>query len=148
MKKFALAIASLALAFAIATPVHAQTGLVAVPSATASTTPLVSLTWQTGTATGTQVQCSATFQCDYAIYRIAGTCPTQITGVTAWTAVGTTAANVLAYKDTTVAASTQYSYVVEAIAVTGGANSDPSNCTTVTTKANPQVPAPPVVTGS
>ena len=105
---------------------HAQT--VTVPPASSYQ---VALSWQAPST------CTATNTCMYAVYRMPGTV-TITAGTTGATLLGTTAAQVVTYTDTTVATGNTYSYAVET--VQGGANSAPSNTFTI---AIPLAPAAP-----
>ena len=113
--------------FLLSMAAHAQT--LTLPSASSNA---VVLNWTASTS------CTATTPCTYIPYRIVGSCPTTLAGTTGWTALASTASQVLTATDTTVTPGTIYSFVVEA--VQSGQNSGPSNCITLTI---PNVLAPP-----
>ncbi len=123
MKRIFAALAILTLA----TLVHAQT--VTVPPAS---TYQVNLTWTAATG------CTVAAPCTYTVYRLPGTV-TITAGTTGATLVGTTAAQTVAYTDSTVVSGQTYSYAVET--VQGGANSAPSNTFTVAIPLAPSAPS-------
>lgn len=104
---------------------------VTLPVATVETTVL---TW-TNSST-----CTTSTPCVMIPYRIGGTCPSTLGGTSGWTQLATTASQAVTATDTSVVPGSTYSYVVESVFVSGGANSGPSNCVTVTI---PNVPAAP-----
>lgn len=117
-------------------------GSVAYAQATVTLPPAtpeqVILTWTASTG------CSSTAPCTYQVYRATGTCPSTLPGSTGWTPLAPTASQAVTQTDLTVAFSTTYSYVVEA--VQGAVNSGPSNCITIATP--PALAAPTGLTGN
>ena len=108
---------------------HAQT--VSAPAATSNQ---VQLSWTAS------VSCTTATPCTYIPYRIAGACPATVAGSAGWTQLPATASQAVTALDPTVVSGTQYSYFIEAVLTSDGANSAPSNCVTVTV---PLVPAAP-----
>lgn len=144
MKKLALIGFVLgALAFALSS--HAQ--LVAVPPQSSPTPQKASLTWTfptTGLPAGT-VPCTSSFQCVVKVYRFSGTATSSDISSPNWTLASTTVAQATSYTDSPGAGT--WSYTIEAVAVSNGNNSAPSNIVVLTLTV-PPVPAPPSATGS
>lgn len=96
--------------------------------------------WQVNLSWTAPAACTAAAPCTYPVSRAlpaAGGCPAA-TG-TAYTLVGTSAAQATSYPDTTVAAGAQYCYVAQTSQ--GGAVGAPSAAVLVTVPGNPTAPA-------
>ena len=122
-------------------------GQVSVPPQSTPSPQKANLTWTiptTGLPSGT-VACSTTQQCIFKVYRFSGTATSSDLSSPTWTLATTTSAQASAYTDNPGAGT--WSYVIEAVFVSNGNNSGPSNIV-VLTLTNPPVPAPPSATGS
>ena len=125
---------------------HHAFGQVSVPPQSTSTPQKANLTWNypsTGLPAGL-VACTSSAQCVAKIYRFAGTATSADLSSQNWTLATTTTAQATSYTDSPGAGT--WSYVVEAVMVSNGNNSAPSNIV-VLTLTNPPVPAPPVLAG-
>ena len=102
------------------------------------TSHVVNLSWNAPTASSTWTGCTAANPCTYAVYRCSSTC--SDTTKPAWTEVTNPNARPsgLTFVDPTASGLT-VNYIVET--VQGGANSAPSNTTTVTVPGIPLAPA-------
>lgn len=117
-------------------------GMIIVPSTQAQTVTLPGAAISSVTIPVTDTSCTTTNTCVLSIYRIPGTCPSTLATSSGWTLLGTISVpSDTIYTDTTVSASTQYSYDVEAAPTSNSvANSAPSNCATITTPFHPAAP--------